>query len=115
MEATSVESQGMRHVAGIGYRKALEFLLKDYAISKTPNSMGEISKQPLGQVIDKFISSDVIRTTAKAAIWIGNDEAHYTRKWEDKDISDLKRFIDACVYHIVTEKVSNDALEMINS
>ena len=32
--------------------------------------------------------------------WLGNDEVHYTRKWEDKDIHDLKSLIMMTVSHI---------------
>jgi hypothetical protein len=30
---------------------------------------------------------------AKRAIWLGNDETHIVRKWEKKDLQDLKSLI----------------------
>jgi hypothetical protein len=30
---------------------------------------------------------------AKRAAWLGNDETHYVRKWEDHDLEDLKSLI----------------------
>lgn len=41
-----------------------------------------------------------IKEMAKRAVWLGNDETHYVRKWEDKDIQDLKNLIDLTVYFI---------------
>ena len=37
---------------------------------------------------------------AKRATWLGNDETHYFRKWEDKDLSDLKKLIEMTVHFI---------------
>lgn len=27
------------------------------------------------------------------AVWLGNDETHYVRKWEEKDVNDLKLLV----------------------
>lgn len=37
---------------------------------------------------------------AERATWLGNDETHYVRKWENKDLKDLKNLIDLTVYFI---------------
>jgi hypothetical protein len=34
------------------------------------------------------------------AIWLVKDETHYVRKWESKDLRDLKNLIDLTVYFI---------------
>jgi hypothetical protein len=36
-QAYAAESAGLNEIAGLGYRKSLEFLIKDYAISLTPD------------------------------------------------------------------------------
>jgi hypothetical protein len=45
---------------------------------------------------------------AKRAAWLGNDEIHYVRKWEDRDINDLKILIElTCGWvrnNLLTEK-----------
>ncbi len=41
-----------------------------------------------------------IKGMAERAIWLGNDETHYVRRWADKDIKDLKNLIDLTVYFI---------------
>ena len=96
-QAYVAEQMNLNEIAGIGYRKALEFLIKDYCIDKNKEQEEKIKKEPLSQVITNYILSDKIRNLAKASIWIGNDETHDVRKYEDKDIKDLKRFISATV------------------
>ena len=44
----------------------------------------------------------------KRAVWLGNDETHYVRKWEDKDISDLKRLIKLTVNWIENNLLTQD-------
>ena len=99
----------------MGYRKALEFLIKDYAIYRYPDKEDEIKPKLLGQVINDYIDSSRLKALSKASIWIGNDETHYIRKFEDKDISDLKRFITSMVSFITYELTSDTAEEMVNS
>jgi hypothetical protein len=36
-------------------------------------------------------------------VWLGNDETHYVRKWENKDINDLKRLIAMTVAWVEIE------------
>lgn len=47
---------------------------------------------------------------AKAATWIGNDETHYTRKYEDKDISDMKKYIRALSNYLSSEYLVSEYL-----
>jgi|SRR5690554_225087 len=92
-QASSAESSGLDEIAGVGYRKALEFLIKDYCIHKCPSEKEAIKSSFLGVVIDKFVDDENLKACAKRAAWLGNDETHYVRKWEDKDIGDLKILI----------------------
>lgn len=52
------------------------------------------------QCVQKFITEPSIKLMAERATWLGNDGAHYVRKWEDKDLQDLKNLIDLTVYFI---------------
>lgn len=114
-QAYVAEQMNLNEIAGIGYRKALEFLIKDYCIDKNKEQEEKIKKEPLSQVITNYILSDKIRNLAKASIWIGNDETHYVRKYEDKDIKDLKRFISATVAYITYELIADSAQEFVNN
>ena len=114
-QAYVAEQMNLNEIAGIGYRKALEFLIKDYCIDKNKEQEEKIKKEPLSQVITNYILSDKIKNFAKASIWIGNDETHYVRKYEDKDIKDLKRFISATVAYITYELIADSAQEFVNN
>lgn len=114
-QAYVAEQMNLNEIAGIGYRKALEFLIKDYCIDKNKEQEEKIKKEPLSQVITNYILSDKIKNLAKASIWLGNDETHYVRKYEDKDIKDLKRFISATVAYITYELIADSAQEFVNN
>jgi hypothetical protein len=94
-QAEAAESQGLGEIAGVGYRRALEFLLKDYLIASTDNedTKTEIRASFLGRCIDKFVKNENVRVVSKRAVWLGNDETHYVRLWEGKDVKDLKSLI----------------------
>mgnify|MGYP000017651193 CR=1 FL=1 len=102
-QAMHAELHGLNEVAGVGYRKSLEFLLKDYSISRNPNEEEAIKSMFLGKCISSFIGDKRIKECARRAIWLGNDETHYVRLWEDKDIKDLKILIELTLNWILLE------------
>nr|WP_294672234.1 hypothetical protein [uncultured Blautia sp.] len=103
------ETAGLTEICGIGYRKALEFLIKDYAIHKNPNACDAIKVKPLAQCIEQYITADSITTLAKRSAWIGNDETHYVRIHETLDFTDMKSFIEAAQYFISMDLVVEKA------
>ncbi|MBA6123177.1 DUF4145 domain-containing protein [Pseudomonas juntendi] len=110
-QAYQAEAYGLGEIAGVGYRKSLEYLIKDYCVAQHPEKEDEIKKQPISQVIDRFVSNENIKQCAKRAVWIGNDETHYVRKWVDKDIKDLKLLIQITVSWIQQEVITKKLLE----
>lgn len=102
-QANSSEVQGLSHVCGPAYRKALEFLIKDYCISKLPEKESDIRSKLLGPCISTYVKDENIKACAERAVWLGNDETHYERRWDQKDIVDLKILIQLTVNHIQTE------------
>lgn len=107
-QACAAESYGLNEISGVGYRKALEFLVKDYCIHKDEENKEKIKSSFLGTVIKENVDDTNLKACAQRAAWLGNDETHYVRKWENKDISDLKVLINlSCVWvqsNILTEK-----------
>lgn len=102
-EAFTVEQLGMSQICGVGYRRALEFLVKDYAIHKHSEEEGNVKKKALGNCIKDYIADVRIKAVAERAAWLGNDETHYVRKWETKDVDDLKLLIRLTVLWIELE------------
>ncbi|MDF2568639.1 MAG: hypothetical protein K0R55_243 [Sporomusa sp.] len=102
-QAENAEITSLNQICGPGYRKALEFLIKDYLVKTKPDEAESIEGFQLMPCINSFIDNTNIKECAKRAVWIGNDETHYRRKWEDKDITDLKTIIDLTLYWIISE------------
>jgi hypothetical protein len=96
-QAIAAESLELDQISGIGLRKALEFLIKDFAIKQRPTDEELIKKSFLGTVIKEHIDDVRLKSVAERATWLGNDETHYVRKWIDKDITDLKTLIKLSV------------------
>ncbi len=111
-QAFEAEFRHLNDIAGMGYRKSIEFLIKDYAISNNPSEEAIISKMTLSQCINNYIYDPIVKNLALKSTWIGNDETHYLRKHNDKDINDLKRFIEATVYFLNMIHIATQAQEM---
>lgn len=111
-QAYIAEQTNLMQICGTGYRKSLEFLIKDYLISTLPADQHEAIKNKfLNNCIRDNISNINIKTVASRAVWLGNDETHYTRKWEDKDINDLKSIIELTLHWIESEIRTQKLLE----
>lgn len=110
-QAQLAESQGLTEICGMGYRRALEFLVKDYLIHLTPDQEESIKAELLGASI-KRIHNNHIKVLAERSTWIGNDETHYVRKHESFDYTDMKRFIIAMVRYIDSELTFEEALSI---
>ena len=96
-QSLEAETMNLDQLTGIGLRKALEFLIKDFAIMENPSEKTNIESTKLSACIDKYITDINVKECAKRATWLGNDETHYIRKWETKDINDLKKLINLTV------------------
>lgn len=110
-QAAKAESDGLSYICGPGYRKSLEFLIKDYLIEEMPDRSDEIKSMLLGKCIDGLVTNNNIKLCAKRAAWLGNDETHYVKKWEDKDVTNMKELIDLTVHWISSEIITKRYLQ----
>lgn len=107
-QAFTAEAAALDEIAGVGFRKALEFLIKDYCISKHPAQTEEIKKTFLGACIQKFVTDANVKKCGERATWLGNDETHYVRVWQAHDISDLKKLIRLTLNWISNELLTEE-------
>ncbi|MCO4477662.1 hypothetical protein Si004_00404 [Streptococcus infantarius subsp. infantarius] len=115
-QATVAEQEKLDQIAGVGYRKAAEFLIKDYTILKNPEDKETIKKNMLGKVIADYLDDfPKLQALAKSVAWIGNDETHYIRRHDDKDIQDLKRFILSAAQFIAADYDADEAISFVSS
>ena len=113
-QASLAEAQGFDELVGIGYRKALEFLVKDYLIYNDPSQSDVVETLSLGDAIDK-LPGDELQDLARGASWIGNDETHYTRRNPNYDVTHLKLFIQSFVALITHRHAVAEARKLLNS
>jgi hypothetical protein len=111
-QALRADSLSMTEVSGIGLRKALEFLIKDYLIHKEPSAKEQIEAMFLSKCISDKLGNPKLKAVASRAVWIGNDFTHYARKFKDFEIADLRRFIDATVAWVNLELTTDEALSI---
>jgi hypothetical protein len=102
-EAYFAEQNNLLEICGVGYRKSLEFLIKDYLITLFPDKENEIKKSTISNCIKTFVEDSRLKSTASRAIWLGNDHTHYEKKWTDKDLNDLKTLIKLTINWIESE------------
>lgn len=114
-QSETAESEGLLGICGMGYRKSLEFLIKDYAIYKHHDQCAAVESSSLSQCIATYIADERIKSLAKAAAWLGNDESHYVKKHSSYDLKDLKAFIAATVSFIQYDLSYQSALDLLSS
>lgn len=110
-EAYQAEQYNLLEICGVGYRKSLEFLIKDYAITNNPEKADQIKKKPLASCIKDYISDERIKEVSKRAAWLGNDETHYVKTWDGKDLSDLKKLIKITLHWIEMEDLTKSIID----
>lgn len=112
-QAKVAETHDLDQISGVGYRKSLEFLVKDYAIylnSEDEKSKEKIRNMSLVQCIESYIVHPRIGEITKRAAWLGNDETHYVKKYTDENIETLKSLIKLSV-NWITMDLDSAALE----
>ena len=107
-EALAAESYGLPNAAGPAFRKAFEFILKDFLIALSPSDRATIeAEKKLGVLIKDRIDNPRIKLIADRCAWLGNDQVHYTVLHTGHDITTLKDLLrvlmDLIDVHQLTE------------
>lgn len=113
-QALAAESHGLDQICGVGYRKAFEYLIKDYLLSQTEDEAEKekIRVSNLGLCISQKVTNERLKTTASRCTWLGNDQTHYEKLFTEYDIKDLKRLIDVSVHWVSMELLTDEAAQM---
>lgn len=109
-QAHTAEEDDLDEIAGPGYGKALEILVKDYLIKILPEDEELIKSLSLYNCIEQKLENSKIKALAKKATIIRNDETHYQRKYEESDINDLKKLINATASWIDLESYTSEVI-----
>lgn len=111
-QALEAEHYNLDQIAGIGYRKSLEFLIKDFLINHEHIEQEKVISSTLGNCIDTMINNPQLKLVASRATWLGNDQTHYHQKYTDNDVVDLKKLIDLSVHWISMIYLTDDAAKI---
>ena len=108
-QALTANSFNLDEIAGMGFRKALEFLIKDYAISLNIDVKNKSLSDTISLINDPFLNE-----IAKPCVKILNDETHYFRKFEKVEVEDIDKLIKAIVSMIEAKNIAS-GISKINS
>ena len=114
VQSAVAENLQLFEICGMGYRKALESLIKQYAVELFPDEKSKIDSELLLPTINRFASDD-IKALAIASAWLGNDHAHLIAKYPDCDLEQLKSFIKVLCQFILSNKEVEKAKSLIAS
>lgn len=114
LQSLEAENFGLDELAGMGYRKAIEYLVKDWAIQNKPKEKEKIEKSWLGSVIKNYYDGD-LKEILERATWLGNDQAHYNKLFEEFDINVLKELIDLIMVELDRQYKKAHYIETIKS
>lgn len=93
-QALRARDNGDLNLAAIGYRTAIEILVKDYAINELQKPREEVVKKKLFPAIKEYLSKTAFVNTADVIRILGNDHTHYERKYPDLDFNLLQEYMD---------------------
>lgn len=106
-QALQCEFVGNIELAAIGYRSALEILIKDFAINELSQDPSDVSKKKLCAAIGEYLNQPDLVKTADVIRILGNDYTHYERKYPEHDFTLLKGYMEIFLKQI-------EVLYMIN-
>lgn len=92
-QAREADARGLRQVAGIGMWKALELLVKEHARQEAPEREDDIRRMPLGECLRRFVGDPSVHACAARAAWLEDDEALYLRRWDERDLDELRLLV----------------------
>lgn len=102
-QALLAENSGCQDLAAMGFRNALEVLVKDYAIKECGFSEGGVASVNLFKAIGDYLQKPDLVKPADVIRIFGNDYTHYKEKYPDKDYNLLKEYMKIFVSLIRTE------------
>lgn len=86
------ELRGDIDIAAVGYRTALEVLIKDFAIRELGEEEEEVASKKLAQAIEDYSGTVGMKNAENVVRKLGNDYTHYRKKYEPLSFMELKHY-----------------------
>ncbi len=112
LQSLESEANGHDEISGMGYRKAIEYLVKDWAIQTHPTEKEKILGKWLSAVIQDYFTGD-LKDILERATWLGNDQTHYNKLFDEYNISHLKELISLIMVELDREFKKRHYIENI--
>lgn len=104
----------LNQIAGMGYRKSIEFLVKDFLIFLKPDDADRILNLTINKAIAE-IDNQKLQNLARMTNYLANDQVHIKTLHPTKDIDDLREFLKNLVLLISFEINYHNGSETILS
>lgn len=108
------KNDGLYELYGMGFRKAIEQLVTDYAVFRNPSDESKIIGMSLHNRIEKYFKDSEAKDSLLACKWIGNSEAHYDNDNSDGDLYLLEELIGDTLHYINRELRREKAVDINN-
>ncbi|MGZ9735777.1 hypothetical protein [Flavobacterium sp. GNP002] len=112
LQSLEAESNGLSEIAGMGFRKAIEYLVKDWAIQTNPDAKEKILEDWLSTIIRNHFTGE-LKDILERATWLGNDQTHYNKLFEEFNVQHLKELIDLIMVELDREFKKRHYIENI--
>ena len=100
-QALAAKDAELFDLAAIGYRAAMEFLIKDYAVKESNEDPKNLKGKSLSKVIIEYLKDVPMVKTADMVRFLGNDAAHYDLQNPELDFKAIDKYM-----HIFVEQMS---------
>jgi hypothetical protein len=97
-QALHAESLLLDRICGMGYRKAVEYLVKDFCIHENPDDSNKIWSESLNASINRLNYAPMKELADKCRL-LGNDEVHTIIRYEE-GLPEMKIFILSLVRYV---------------
>ena len=101
-QAQIAEQYKLFELSGLAYRKAFEFLIKDWLILYNQLDKLRIDKMFLNNLIENYLKGD-LKIYSERLVWLCNDHAHYTVKFSEYDLSHIKKLFRMIISELEKE------------
>ena len=112
LQSLEAESMGFDEIAGMGFRKSIEYLVKDWAIHNNPEDKEKILGLWMAEIIKNYFTGD-LKDILDRATWLGNDQSHYNKLFEEFNLSHLKELIELIMVELDREFKKKHYIENI--
>lgn len=112
-QSQCAESIGLTRICGMGYRKAAEYLVKDFCIHEHPEDESQIKSESFASSI-KRLDNPIMQKLSNNCRMLGNDEVHVVIRYEE-GISEMKDFLNSLVSYVEFSLNSEKSLHHVQA